>query len=84
MNEVEVDKKITIKIVDSLLEKFPFFEETYKVEIYKMICDAEEVLKLKEQIQNDESLKNFSLDINIVKEFNKDKKFIDEDDYDDF
>ena len=38
----------------------------------------------KEQIQNDESLKNFSLDINIVKEFNKGKKFIDADDYDDF
>ena len=71
MNEVEVDKKVTIKIVDSILEKFPFIEETNKVEIYKMICAAEE-------------LKNFSLDINIVKEFNKGKKFIDADDYDDF
>ena len=49
-----------------------------------MICAAEEVPKLKEQIQNDESLKNFSLDINIVKEFNKNKKFIDKNDYDDF
>ena len=84
MNEVEVDKKVTIKIVDSILEKFPFIEETNKVEIYKMICAAEEVPKFKEQIQNDESLKNFSLDINIVKEFNKGKKFIDADDYDDF
>jgi len=84
MNEVEVDKKVTIKIVDSILEKFPFIEETNKVEIYKMICAAEELPKFKEQIQNDESLKNFSLDINIVKEFNKGKKFIDADDYDDF
>ena len=84
MNEVEVDKKVTIKIVDSILEKYPFIEETNKVEIYKMICAAEEVPKFKEQIQNDESLKNFSLDINIVKEFNKGKKFIDADDYDDF
>jgi len=84
MNEVEVDKKVTIKIVDSILEKFPYIEETNKVEIYKMICAAEEVPKFKEQIQNDESLKNFSLDINIVKEFNKGKKFIDADDYDDF
>ena len=84
MNEVEVDKKVTIKIVDSILEKFPFIEETNKVEIYKMICAAEEIPKFKEQIQNDESLKNFSLDINIVKEFNKGKKFIDADDYDDF
>ena len=84
MNEVEVDKKVTIKIVDSILEKFPFIEETNKVEIYKMICAAEEVPKFKEQIQNDESLKNFSLDVNIVKEFNKGKKFIDADDYDDF
>ena len=49
-----------------------------------MIWAAEEVPKLKEQIQNDESLKNFSLDINIGKEFNRGKKFIDEDDYDDF
>ena len=57
MNEVEVDKKVTIKIVDSLLEKFPFIEKINKVEIYKMIFAAEEVLKLKEQIQNDESLK---------------------------
>ena len=84
MNEVEVDKKVTIKIVDSILEKFPFIEETNKVEIYKMICAAEEIPKFKEQIQNDESLKNFSLDINIVKESNKGKKFIDADDYDDF
>ena len=84
MNEVEVDKKVTIKIVDSILEKFPYIDETNKVEIYKMICAAEEVPKFKEQIQNDESLKNFSLDINIVKEFNKGKKFIDADDYDDF
>ena len=84
MNEVEVDKKVTIKIVDSILEKFPFIEETNKVEIYKMICAAEEVPKFKEEIQKDETLKNFSLDINIVKEFNKGKKFIDEDDYDDF
>ena len=84
MNEVEVDKKVTIKIVDSILEKFPYIEETNKVEIYKMICAAEEIPKFKEQIQNDESLKNFSLDINIVKEFNKGKKFIDADDYDDF
>ena len=84
MNEVEVDKKVTIKIVDSILEKFPYIEETNKVEIYKMICSAEEIPKFKEQIQNDESLKNFSLDINIVKEFNKGKKFIDADDYDDF
>ena len=84
MNEVEVDKKVTIKIVDSILEKFPYIEETNKVEIYKMICAAEEVPKFKEQIQNDESLKNFSLDVNIVKEFNKGKKFIDADDYDDF
>ena len=57
MNEVEVDKKVTIKIVDSLLEKFPFIEKINKVEIYKMIFAAEEVPKLKEQIQNDESLK---------------------------
>ena len=84
MNEVEVDKKVTIKIVDSILEKFPFIEETNKVEIYKMICAAEEVPKFKEQIQNDESLRNFSLDVNIVKEFNKGKKFIDADDYADF
>ena len=49
-----------------------------------MILAAEEVHKLKEQIQNDESLKNFSSDINIVKDINKGKKFIDEDDYDDF
>ena len=84
MNEVEVDKKVIIKIVDSILEKFPFIEESNKVEIYKMVCAAEEVPKLKEEIQKDETLKNFSLDVNIVKEYNKGKKFIDEDDYDDF
>jgi len=84
MNEVEVDKKVIIKIVDSILEKFPFIEESNKVEIYKMICAAEEVPKLKEEIQKDESLKDISLDINIVKEFNMGKKFIDDDDYDDF
>ena len=84
MNEVEVDKKVIIKIVDSILEKFPFIEESNKLEIYKMICAAEEVPKLKEEIQKDESLKDISLDINIVKEFNMGKKFIDDDDYDDF
>ena len=84
MNEVEVDKKVAIKIVDSILEKYPFIDEINKVEIYKMVCAPEEVPKLKEEIQNDETLKNFSLDVNILKEFNKGKKYIDEDDYDDF
>ena len=84
MTEVEIDKKITIKIVDAILEKYPFVPETNKIEIYKMICNPEEVPKLKEEIQKDEKLKNFKLDINIVKEFNKGKKYIDEDDYDDF
>ena len=84
MKEVEVDKKVMISIIDAILGKFPYIEETNKIEIYKMACTADEVPKLKEEIKKDENLKNFKLDINIVKEFNKGKKYIDEDDYDDF
>ena len=84
MTEVEIDKKVIITIVDAILEKYPFVPESNKVEIYKMICNPEEVPKLKEEIQKNEKLKNFKLDINIVREFNKGKKYIDADDYDDF
>ena len=73
-----------ISIIDAILGKFPYIEETNKIEIYKMACTADEVPKLKEEVEKDENLKNFKLDINIVKEFNKGKKYIDEDDYDDF
>ena len=49
-----------------------------------MICSQEELEKYKEEINNDEQLKSFCLNINIVKEFNKNRKYIDDDDYDDF
>ena len=49
-----------------------------------MICTLEELPKLYEEIDKDEELKKLTLDINIVKEFNKNRKYIDEDDYDDF
>jgi hypothetical protein len=84
MKEVEVDKKVMIAIVETILKKYPFIDETNKIEIYKMACTPEEVPKLKEEIEKDENLKNFKLDLNTVKEFNKGKKYIDEDDYDDF
>ena len=51
--------------------------------MYKMICTLEELPKLHEEIDKDEELKKLTLDINIVKEFNKNRKYIDEDDYDD-
>ena len=84
MKEVSVDKKIVVKIVDKLLEKYPFVAEKNKAEIFKMVCTPEELDKIKEEINNDEQLKNFKLNVEIVKDFNKNKKYIDEDDYDDY
>ena len=84
MKEIELEPKMIIKIVQTFLEKYPFIDESHKGEIYKMICSPEELEKYKEEINNDEQLKSFSLNINIVKEFNKNRKYIDDDDYDDF
>ena len=84
MKEIELEPKMIIKIVQTFLEKYPFIDESHKGEIYKMICSPEELEKYKEEINNDEQLKSFCLNINIVKEFNKNRKYIDDDDYDDF
>ena len=84
MKEIEVQPKIIVKIIETILEKYPFIDEAHKNDVYKMICSQEEVTKIKEELKNDEELKDFNLDINIVKEFNKNRKYIDEDDYDDF
>ena len=84
MKEIEVQPKIIVKIIETILEKYPFIDEAHRNDVYKMICSQEEVTKIKEELKNDEELKDFNLDINIVKEFNKNRKYIDEDDYDDF
>ena len=84
MKEIEVQPKIIVKIIETILEKYPFIDEAHRNDVYKMICSQEEVTKIKEELKNDEELKDFKLDINIVKEFNKNRKYIDEDDYDDF
>ena len=84
MKEVSVEKKIVIKVVETILDKYPFIAENNRAEIYKMICTPEELDKIKEEINNDEELKNFKLNVEIVKEFNKGKKYIDDDDYDDY
>jgi hypothetical protein len=84
MKEVEVQPKIIVKIIETIIEKYPFIDEAHKNDVYKMIYSPEEVAKIKEELKTDEELKNFTLDLNIVKEFNKNRKYIDEDDYDDF
>ena len=84
MKEVEVQPKIIVKIIETIIEKYPFIDEAHKNDVYKMIYSPEEVAKIKEELKTDEELKNFTLNINIVKEFNKNRKYIDEDDYDDF
>ena len=84
MKEIEVQPKIIVKIIETILEKYPFIDEAHRNDVYKIICSQEEVTKIKEELKNDEELKDFNLDINIVKEFNKNRKYIDEDDYDDF
>ena len=84
MKEMEIEPKIIMKIIDAIIEKYPFVDEPHKNDIYKMICSPKEVEKIKEELKTDEELKNFRLSLNIVKEFNKDRKYIDEDDYDDF
>ena len=84
MKEVEVQPKIIVKIIETIIEKYPFIDEAHKNDVYKMIYSPEEVAKIKEELKTDEELKNFTLNLNIVKEFNKNRKYIDEDDYDDF
>ncbi len=84
MKEVEVQPKIIVKIIETIIEKYPFIDEAHKNDVYKMIYSPEEVAKIKEELKTDEELKNFTLNINIIKEFNKNRKYIDEDDYDDF
>ncbi len=84
MKEMDIQPKAVIKIIETIIEKYPFIDASHKNDIYKMICTPEEVEKIKEELENDEELKKFTLDINIVKEFNKNRKYIDEDDYDDF
>ena len=84
MKEVQLDKKSILKIIETIIEKYSFIDEASKTEMYKMICTLEELPKLHEEIDKDEELKKLTLDINIVKEFNKNRKYIDEDDYDDF
>ena len=71
MKEIEVQPKIIVKIIETILEKYPFIDEAHRNDVYKMICSQEEVTKIKEELKNDEELKDFNLDINIVKEFNK-------------
>ena len=84
MKEMGLEPKKIIKIVETFLEKYPFVDETHKKDIYKMICTPEEFEKYKEEIKNDEELNKFTLNVNIVKEFNKDRKYVDEDDFDDY
>ena len=84
MKEMEIEPKIIVKVIETIVGKYPFIDESHKNDVYKMICSPEEVAKIKEELSNDEELKKFNLDLKIVKEFNKNRKFIDEDDYDDF
>ena len=84
MKEMDIQPKAVIKIIETIIDKYPFIEASHKNDIYKMICTPEEVEKIKAELENDEEMKKFKLDINIVKQFNKNRKYIDEDDYDDF
>ena len=84
MKELDLEPKMIIKIVETFMEKYPFIDEIHKNYIYKMICNQEEFERYIEEIKNDEQLKRFSLNINVVKEFNKNRKYIDEDDFNDF
>ena len=84
MKELEVDNTIIYTMVDTIIKKYPFIDESSKGDIFKMLCSEDEINKIKEQIDKNEELKNFNLNLNIIKEFNKNRKYIDEDDYDDF
>ena len=84
MKELQVDNKIIFTMIETIINKYPFIDEASKGDIYKMVCSQEELGKIKEEVEKIEELKNFTLNINIIKEFNKNRKYIDEDDYDDF
>jgi len=84
LSSQKYSSNIIVKIIETIIEKYPFIDEAHKNDVYKMIYSPEEVAKIKEELKTDEELKNFTLNLNIVKEFNKNRKYIDEDDYDDF
>ena len=84
MKEMEIEYKVIIKIVETIIEKYPFLETNQINEINKIICSQEEVDKIKEELKTDEEMKKFTLSLKILKDSNKNKKYIDEDDFDDF
>ena len=84
MKEMGLETKIIIKVVETIVEKYPFIDASHQKDVYKMICSQEEAEKIEEELKNDEELKKLTLDLNIVKEFNKGRKYLDEDDFDDF
>ena len=84
MKELEIENKIIYTMIEAIIKKYPFIDESNKTDIYKMFCNLDEINKIKEEYEKDEELKKFTLNINIIKEYNKNRKYIDEDDYDDF
>ena len=47
-------------------------------DIYRFIGSSEEIEAIRSEIKNDKEIRNLTLNINIIKEFNKDKKYIHE------
>ena len=76
--ELDLDKKVIFKIFEILLDKYPFIEKKMQKDIYRFIGSSEEIEAIRKKIKNDKEIRNLTLNINIIKEFNKDKKYIHE------
>ena len=71
---LKIDKKVIFKIIETILDKYPFVDDKNKTLIFKLICISEKIEKIKREIENNEDINNFTLNIDIIKEYNKGKK----------
>jgi hypothetical protein len=57
MNEFNVDKKLIIKILDDINDRYPYMGQANMEAIYDLVCSSkEELKKIKEQIKQDKEL----------------------------
>ena len=84
MSEFNVDKKLILKIIDDINDKYSYMGKETVEAIYDIICGSkEELQKVKEEIKNDENLQKTSLDDAVIKRLMKKIRNEGDDEYDD-
>ena len=84
MNEFNVDKKLIIKILDDINDRYPYMGQANMEAIYDLVCSSkEELKKIKEQIKQDKELAGSTLNEALIKEVIKSGNYKEEEDEDD-